>query len=304
MGGGSRIKQYERRFYEGEQTREKGEDEAFHVVRTFGKYEVREAKGGGYELLKSGEVIGIFSKAKIEEDRIVFQLSHGMNLEVSEKGIRELLTPEKAELCGLIASDGYIRRYREVKGKGAIYEVSLTTVDKELVDVFVKLSQEIYNITPHCYLKYHGTKEGKKEHYEVAIFSKKVVNDLWNLGIKGPRRYEFHPPLKHLDEEGMKAFLRGFFSGDGSVSVTEKGRYIRISSSCEECLREVREIFISLGFHPYEIYEDRENRHVFAIPKEEHLRFIEEIGSEKQKHISRFELIKQMEEKSREEKQQ
>lgn len=38
-----------------------------------------------------------------------------------------------------------------------------------------------------------------------------MVNDLWNLGIKGPRRYEFHPPLKHLDKEGMKAFLRGSF---------------------------------------------------------------------------------------------
>jgi hypothetical protein len=234
LGSGSRVKQYERRFHEGEQTREKKEDEVFHLLRVFGDYEIYESKSGGYKLLKSGEIIGVFAGTKIEEDRIIFKLSHGTNLEVSEKGIREILTPGKAKLCGLIASDGYIRKYREVEGKGAIYEVSLTTVDKELVEVFVKLSQEIYNITPHCYLKYHKTREGKKEHYEVVILSKKVVNDLWNLGIKGPRRYEFHPPLKHLDKEGMKAFLRGFYSGDGSVSVTEKGRYIRISSSCEE----------------------------------------------------------------------
>ncbi|MEM2058922.1 MAG: hypothetical protein QXZ66_08055 [Thermoproteota archaeon] len=93
MGSGSRIKQYGRRFFEGEQAREKREDEAFHVVKSFGKYEVRKAKEDGYELLKEGEVIGAFSQAKIEEDRVIFKLSRGMSLEISGKGIREMVFP-------------------------------------------------------------------------------------------------------------------------------------------------------------------------------------------------------------------
>ncbi|MEM4610892.1 MAG: hypothetical protein QW190_08400 [Thermoproteota archaeon] len=88
MGGGSRVKQYERRFYEGEQVRGEREEERFHVLRTFEKYEVREAEGGGYELLKGGEVIGIFSEAKVEEGRIVFKLSKGMSLEILERKVR------------------------------------------------------------------------------------------------------------------------------------------------------------------------------------------------------------------------
>lgn len=71
MGSGSRVRQYERRFFEGEQARGEREEETFHVAGTFGEYEVREAEGGGYELLKGGEVIGTFFQAEIEEDRVI-----------------------------------------------------------------------------------------------------------------------------------------------------------------------------------------------------------------------------------------
>jgi hypothetical protein len=47
MGSGSRVKQYERRFHEGEQTREKREDEVFRLLRVFGDYEIYESNSGG-----------------------------------------------------------------------------------------------------------------------------------------------------------------------------------------------------------------------------------------------------------------
>jgi len=298
MGSGSRIKQYERRFFEGEQKRGGREEEAFHTVGTFGEYEVRESKGGGYELLKSGEVVGIFPEAKIEESRVIFKLSHGMNLVVSEKGIREILTAEKAELCGLIASDGTICKYRS-----GGYEVSLRNVDHAPIGVFKELSEDTYGMTPHEHIKWHKTKEGKKQHYHIAIFDRRVAYDLWSLNIKGPEPYEFHPPTKYLDDEGKRAYLRGFFSGDGNVSMTRRGGHqIRIYSSYKEGLEELEEMFEDLGFHPSEIHEKREKptpgRHrkeynyYFSIPEEDHLKFIEEIGSEKSEHKRRFELIK------------
>jgi len=302
MGGGSRIRQYERRFFQGEQARGEREDETFQTVGVFGEYEVREAEGGGYELLKDGESIGVFSEAKVEEGRIVFKLSHGVNLEVSEKEVREILAPEKAELCGLIAADGYISK----RGKG-IYEVSLSTIDKEMVEVFKRLSEEIYGITPHCYLKHHEIEGERRENYEVGIFSKKIFYDLQDLGIKGPRHYEFHPPIKHLDDKGKKAYLRGFFSGDGTVSVRGDRCLIRIDSTCKEGLEELREMLISIGFHPREIHkeepgEPRRTKYSFCISKEEHLKFIEEIGSEREEHKDKFELIRQIHEERRRKK--
>ncbi len=303
MGSGSRIKQYGRRFFEGEQAREKREDEAFHVVKIFGKYEVHEAESGGYELLKGGEVIGTFSQARIEEERVIFKLSHGMNLELSEKGIRETLALEKAKLCGLMGSDGCVCKHKGKEGSGVGYEVSLTTIDHELVGVFKELSENIYSMTSHEHIKYHKTKQGEKEHYYVAIYSKRVAYDLWDLGIKGPGPYEFHPPTRYLDDEGKRAYLRGFFSGDGNVSMWEKGHHIRIYSKCKEGLEELKRMLIDLDFHPSEIHtRDRGMipgkfsgpEHHFSIPEEDHLKFIEEIGSEKEEHKRRFQLIRQV----------
>lgn len=131
-----------------------------------------------------------------------------------------------------------------------------------------------------------------------------MVYDL-NFGIKGPEPYEFHPPTKYLDDEGKRAFLK-VFSEDGNVSMTKGGRHaIRIHSKYEEGLRELRELFIDLGFHPSEIHTRNRGmipgrfsgpEYSFIIPEEDHLKFIEEIGSERKEHINRFQLIKSIDE--------
>ncbi|MEM2287191.1 MAG: LAGLIDADG family homing endonuclease, partial [Thermoproteota archaeon] len=303
-----RIRQYERRFYEGERVREEREDEIFHSVGFFGEYEVREAEGGGYELIRKNEVIGIFSEAKVEKGRIVFKLSHGVNLEVTEKGIREIFSPERAELCGLIAADGSISKYQEKKGKSTMYKICLKTNDQELAEVFSRLFKETYGVTSHRYIGHHTAEGKERQHYEEVVYSKKVAYDLWNFNIKGPGRYEFHPPTKYLDEEGKKAYIRGFFSGDGSVTLTPKEHHISIHSSCRECLEELRKMLIDLGFHPGEIgiydKEPSPKRHShpsfrFYIPEEDHLKFIEEIGSEREMHINKFKQIKLIDEERR-----
>ncbi|MEM3659876.1 MAG: LAGLIDADG family homing endonuclease [Thermoproteota archaeon] len=300
MGGGSRVKQYERRFYEGEQVRGEREEESFHAIRTFEKYEVREAEGGGYELLKGGEVIGIFSEAKVEEGRIVFKLSKGMSLEILERKVREILAPEKAELCGLIGSDGGIY----INSDKGVYEVYFDSEDRELAELFINLIGEVYHETARDYIRFEETGEGEKAYHKPRIYSKKIAYDLADLGIKGPEDFEFHPPVDHLDEEGKRAYLRGFFSGDGNISMTEGGRAhsIRIYSTYKEGLEEVRQMFIDLGFHPHEIRTDHRkpgwrDLHSFTIPAEDHLKFIEEIGSRKPEHVEKLQLIKTIDER-------
>ncbi len=81
----------------------------------------------------------------------------------------------------------------------------------------------------------------------------------------------------------------------------EGGHAIRIYSSYKEGLKELKEMFEDLGFHPSEIHEQHEKptlgRHrkeynyYFSIPEEDHLRFME-VGSEKLGHKRKFELIK------------
>ncbi|MBO3832266.1 MAG: hypothetical protein FGF51_02620 [Candidatus Brockarchaeota archaeon] len=189
------------------------------------------------------------------------------------------------------------RDYEVREAEGGRYEVSLSTVDEEMVEVFKRLCEEVYGITPHCYLKH---RKGEEDSYEVGIYRKEVFYDLWDLGIKGPGHYEFHPPLKKLDEEGKRAYVRGFFSGDGTLAVYGRKSVIRMSSTCKDGLVELREILISLGFHPHEIYEDKHGRerprYIFDIPTEEHVKFIEEIGSEKKGHKDKFEVVRRLRE--------
>ncbi|MEM3660711.1 MAG: hypothetical protein QXU11_09955 [Thermoproteota archaeon] len=49
-----------------------------------------ETESDEYKLIKAGVTIGVFSKARVEEERILFPLSHGMLLEVSKEGVREI----------------------------------------------------------------------------------------------------------------------------------------------------------------------------------------------------------------------
>ncbi|MEM3026895.1 MAG: hypothetical protein QXP19_05200, partial [Thermoproteota archaeon] len=138
MGGGSAIKQYERRFgqggsvYEKESTihDERCEKYEAKTIRVFGEYEIRKTEKEEYEVLKKGELIGKFSKAIIEEDRFLFPLSRGTLLEVSEEGRREITTSRKAEICGLIASDGGLYSTSEHPD----YEVHFTSKHGELIE--------------------------------------------------------------------------------------------------------------------------------------------------------------------------
>lgn len=297
MGGGSVIKQYERRFGQGESVYEKEstihdvECEKYEAktIRVFGEYEIRKTEREEYELLKKGELIGKFSKAIIEEDRFLFPLSRGILLEVSEEGRKEIATPKKAEICGLIASDGGLYSTREHSD----HEVHFTSKNRELIERYNDLFKEVYGIEPHVY---HKRKRDGREYFESRTYDRGVYFDLLDLGIK-PKAFEFHVPFKHLDKDGLRAYLRGFFSGDGNISKSEEGFSIKISSTCEEGIKELRKAFELLGFHPNPIHVSKRepplhDYYVFSIPEDEYVRFAEEIGTYHPGRAKRLESIR------------
>lgn len=286
MGGGSLIKQYQSRFYEGKHVNtEKKEGEgsckqSYEQIIDFGEYKVGVTESGEYELLKGNSVISTFSEAQIEEGRFLFTLGLGTLLEVSRSRVREILTPEKAELCGLIASEGSLSPYT-----GGSHQIFFHSADKELIERYNELFEKVYNKTPHIY-------QGKGD-LIAGIKDKEAYYDLREIGAKtGPYRY--HVPFEHLDEEGLRAYLRGFFSGDGSVA--RHGRYsikLRVSSKYGDCLKEIHEAFAKLGFHTSEVRLDKTyGTHYLEIYAQDRIRFIEEIGSYNPAHRDKFESFR------------
>ncbi|MBO3832277.1 MAG: LAGLIDADG family homing endonuclease [Candidatus Brockarchaeota archaeon] len=135
-------------------------------------------------------------------------------------------------------------------------------------------------------------------HYErkdglitAAIYSKGVFYDLSDYDVK-IGAYEFKVPQEHLDHEGKRAYLKGFFSGDGSACIVRGKRFqVRFYSRCKEGLNGLRQILMDLGFHPCEIEKDERSgyiRYYFSIPARECEKFMDEIGSFKPGHIEAF----------------
>jgi hypothetical protein len=295
MGSGYAKEQYRGRFGQGDPawSGEKGGECSIYEGRTkrLGEYEVSRAIDGDYELRKGGLVVGSFKGATIEKDRVMFQLSRGTNLEISEKGKREVLASEKAMLGGLIASDGGNHLYQRYDHRGRLrtqFKTGFDSKDFELIDLFDNLFESVYNERPH---HYRGTNT-----ITTKISHKGVFFDLNDLGVKtGP--FRFHVPREHLDNEGKRAYLTGFFSGDGTVSRCRTlggTKYeVRLYSIDRGGLAEIRQTFEDLGFHPHEIHKDNKEGeyYCFSIPSREHEEFIEEIGSFKPGHRPVFDEI-------------
>ncbi|MGB9718624.1 MAG: LAGLIDADG family homing endonuclease [Thermoproteota archaeon] len=290
MGGGSAVRQHQRRFLQGEpeDTGRKDEcEEALHEERSFGEYEVHETKDGEYELIKETTIIGVFSEARVEEGRILFPLSRGMLLEVSKEGVREIATFEKAVLFGLISSDGSNAYHQKINSKGrhhTDYSTRFYSKDRVLIELFDESFKKMYDMTPHHYERRGGL-------ITAAVYSKSVFYDLSDYDVK-IGAYEFRVPQEHLDYEGKRAYLKGFFSGDGSAYIVHGKRFqVRFYSRCKEGLDGLRQILMDLGFHPYEIEKDERSdgiRYYFSVPARECEKFMDEIGSFKPEHIEAF----------------
>jgi len=302
MGGGTAVRQHQRRFLQGEPEetgRKERCEEAYWTVKAFEEYKVRETESGEYELIKAGGGVGIFLETRVEKERLLFPLSRGTLLEVSEKGVREIATPEKAALFGLISSDGSNAYYRKINSEGrhhTDYSTRFYSGDRELVELFDKVSEEVYDITPQHYERKDGL-------ITAAIYSKGVFYDLSDYGVK-IGAYEFRVPREHLDDEGKRAYLKGFFSGDGSACMIHGKRLqIRFYSKCEEGLEDLRRTLMDLGFHPREVEKDERTgnvRYYFSIPAKEYEKFIDEIGSFKPRHIEAFREYRRLREEKNE----
>lgn len=96
----------------------------------------------------------------------------------------------------------------------------------------------------------------------------------------------------------IEFYLRGFFSGDGNITKDVTQQYkIGLQSTCKEGLEGLREAFKLLGFHPLEIFQEKQwntkwrDRYHFSISAYEHMRFVKEIGTDQPNRMKRMEEI-------------
>lgn len=153
---------------------------------------------------------------------------------------------DKAYFLGLIASDGCIFRR---KGHQSLMTISLKENDRYILELF-----------KNCLNSENPVSDSPKEMVSFAITSDKMCDDLEKYGLKERKTYGFK--YKNIPFEYMNHFIRGYFDGDGSISIT-KNNYdnlsnysIRITSN-PDILKQFKKHLEELGI---KIYLSKDNR--------------------------------------------
>ena len=140
--------------------------------------------------------------------------SHNNKL-VNDCGIFENIdTHEKAYWLGVLSSDGYIGE------KDCI--VRLAMCDKDVVYNFADffgVDRSKVKVTLH--------QKPRKDVYTLTLQDRRLNLSLRKLGITNNKSLILEPPL-FLPEKFQLDFVRGYFDGDGGVSVSGQRRKIQI----------------------------------------------------------------------------
>lgn len=213
----------------------------------------------GYSLKVSGQKVGIspdVAKRILKENGRTIRpyatkvTDNGNREKVKNKTFfsKENENPDMAWLLGFLAADGTVRQ------KNNNIKIGLSSKDEEILFKIKNLLELTNSSVTH-----YETNKGY-DVSELAWTCKQHKIDLARYGIVPNKTFCLKPPYD-LDEKYYKDYIRGYFDGDGSISINS-GKYLRFSivSGTKEILEFIINVFYDNGIEKVKIMED--NRHL------------------------------------------
>lgn len=114
-------------------------------------------------------------------------------------------TSNKAYILGFLWADGHNNTRK------GIVEMRLQERDKHILD---DISDEMHNERPLYYIREKGSNQ--QDTYKICITSRQISDALLSYGMPSNKTYILEWP-KHLRDDLIPHFLRGFTDGDGSI---------------------------------------------------------------------------------------
>lgn len=189
-----------------------------------------------YSLYSSGQVSisELASKFNVDRKKLSTMLKNEYEIEIRKDGkkvinsffFHDIDTHTKAYWLGVMYSDGY------TDGKSA-FELCLK--DFEHVEKFKKALGSDHKVS-----KKTSIREGRSyESWRISIKDKQIVSDLTRYGCNN--RKSLTLSLPSLKEPLISSFLRGYFDGDGSISIKKDKNHIavNITSGSEMILQQI-----------------------------------------------------------------
>lgn len=127
---------------------------------------------------------------------------------VNQDYFKEINTAKKAYFLGFISADGCV--YKREKHQGLL-SISIQKRDDEM------LKQMIVDMDSTHHLLY------RSNYCALAITSDSIYQDLLNLGVSQRKSWSirFNDIVKHVPNEFIRDYIRGYFDGNGCISKTE-----------------------------------------------------------------------------------
>ena len=119
-------------------------------------------------------------------------------------------TERKAYLLGFIAANGYVDERNYIV-------IQLTEEDLPLLQ---EIANEIEFTGDIRYIEPQANRFSTKGCYRLAFSSQTMANDLYKLGLSRAKSKHLES-LPQVDESLMRHLVRGYFDGDGSITVTK-----------------------------------------------------------------------------------
>lgn len=170
--------------------------------------------------------------------------SNVTNYCVNETFFENIDTQDKAYFLGLLMSDGYIITTLYNKEVG----LALKAEDKYILD---KLNNYI---SPNKKVSQY------KNSYKWKVISPKIYEDLKKYGIvENKSTTEYHYP--NIPKEYDKDFIRGYFDGDGCISIKSSGyNVISFCGNSKLFLEDLSKVLLNYGIQTRPIYSTNINR--------------------------------------------
>lgn len=174
-----------------------------------------------------------------------------------------------AEILGVILGDGHLECGKRYK-TNIVYLLNISGSYSEDFDYydnyFRKAFLDLFNINFKIYLR-------RKDELVINIYSKAIANFFKSLGVHPGNKTDFNEiPLVilHSDDEIKKAFIRGVFDTDGSITFKKDshGRYsspiisIKMKSQkfIEQLINFMKELKFTFSLYPERYFDKRTNK--------------------------------------------
>ncbi len=189
---------------------------------------------------------------------------NGKRVYLNESYFEVIDTEDKAYFLGLLFADGSVQKIQKSdNGYSHTISLELNTEDRDVIAQFVK------SIDTNLKVKdYHRVTDGRERNMsKITIHSKKIFEDLWNLG-KRPMKVDTCVIVPDLPNDLVRHFIRGYFDGDGCIYSTSEMPRVTIYGTYDFLTSLKDEISKTININRLGVHQKKDtNVSMFSITK-------------------------------------